>query len=777
MWKNWLNPRVNKSSWNQTETEKLQSLVDLHGRNQWKLIAKELGTNRTPFHCLQHYRRKLDIQVKREWTDEEDKILKEVLDTCRFGKQVPWNQVSFYMEGRSSESCRKRWAFLNPELKHGRWGKDEDSLLVAGVNMIGIKNWALVKQFVPGRTSTQCRERWYGALDPRINSGRFSYDEDKILYTFVKEHGHNWASLLPLLPGRTDNQCQKQYNRLQRWETQAKYVEEQNSESKTYFLHNFNAKHYANLVEKNKTLDELFPYCEDSTENDVETIWQNQQQMLKRDLVQQEIDRRKGEIFPPRPQLVRRFQNPTLIKMWEQRKRMQQSIEDLVQKTTKKSPQKCLKNTTLSQKLDNLKPNMTVMEMVKIAQRVSAEIKPAKHSNKRLCSFVDQKIKSLLYLDWLKEEMKDQPKLSINKSEATCEAEKSMDRLEGMTLMMKVLGMDHPNILKKILFGANHNTLMKNLTNYMNADELQKFKEEFLLISENPQPNGNYSGNQTPKVQYSDNIPPNLHTLSAFRLLLIDTKKLQKTADNYQFCNTKSDETSADEDEQEFQTLSEKMKIIKETYWYKMLENHFRSLFMWPVMLSTLNGVCRNVEVSQPFLQKRKNTKYPLCRKRRKVCSSTAGSSKKKKKASATSCEESNNSSDAATSVIGSPPAADPTLTKKRLGRPFGSYTKHKVTDSTPQRTSSRERKKKSPFDADLLLTTYRTLKKKTLCTNNKKRPNAKKAKRDDHEASTVDNSLLANVSPTLVQQVISQEVQVKQIGTYVTVPITMKTE
>lgn len=52
MWKNWLHPRLNKSPWTQTETMKLKELVDLHGCNQWKLVAEELGVWSSLAFCL-----------------------------------------------------------------------------------------------------------------------------------------------------------------------------------------------------------------------------------------------------------------------------------------------------------------------------------------------------------------------------------------------------------------------------------------------------------------------------------------------------------------------------------------------------------------------------------------------------------------------------------------------------------------------------------------------------------------------------------------------------
>lgn len=89
--------------------------------------------------------------------------------------------------------------------------------------------------------------------------------------------------------------------------------------------------------------------------------------------------------------------------------------------------------------------------------------------------------------------------------------------------------MDRKNITNKVLYGPSSGALQS--TSYLTAEELQNFKEEFLLISQDPLCSGNFSGEKTPKVEYADNVPPNIHTLTAFRLLILERQNLQKSAD------------------------------------------------------------------------------------------------------------------------------------------------------------------------------------------------------------------------------------------------------
>jgi hypothetical protein len=60
---------------------------------------------------------------------------------------------------------------------------------------------------VPGRTYTQCRYRWVDNLDPDINTGRWTEEEDATLIEGVNKHGHQWVPVGALLPGRSNHQC------------------------------------------------------------------------------------------------------------------------------------------------------------------------------------------------------------------------------------------------------------------------------------------------------------------------------------------------------------------------------------------------------------------------------------------------------------------------------------------------------------------------------------------------------------------------------------------
>lgn len=67
-----------------------------------------------------------------------------------------------------------------------------------------------------GRTSKQCRERWYHHLDPTINKSAYTPKEDKIIIETQARLGNKWSQIAARLPGRTENSIKIRCKALQR---------------------------------------------------------------------------------------------------------------------------------------------------------------------------------------------------------------------------------------------------------------------------------------------------------------------------------------------------------------------------------------------------------------------------------------------------------------------------------------------------------------------------------------------------------------------------------
>ncbi|XP_028554014.1 uncharacterized protein LOC110103393 isoform X4 [Dendrobium catenatum] len=210
-WLNHEDPMINCNPWTSLEDKKLLFTVQDRGLYNWIDMASTLGTNRTPFQCLARYQRSLNPHIlNREWTREEDSKLCTAVET--FGDNS-WQIVASHLDGRTSNQCSVRWRnTLLPERKRvGRWSVDEDKRLKVSVILFGAKNWKKIAQFIPGRTQSQCRERWLNCLDPSLNLERWTEEEDAKFLAAIAEHGHRWSKVAACIPGRTDNQCRRRW--------------------------------------------------------------------------------------------------------------------------------------------------------------------------------------------------------------------------------------------------------------------------------------------------------------------------------------------------------------------------------------------------------------------------------------------------------------------------------------------------------------------------------------------------------------------------------------
>jgi len=94
------------SSWSDEEDRSLMSLVKIHGKKDWSIVASELGTARTAKACRDRYHNQLDPQIKRgDWSEDEDNMIIELHETL--GNQ--WTKIAKHMKGRTANTVKNRW--------------------------------------------------------------------------------------------------------------------------------------------------------------------------------------------------------------------------------------------------------------------------------------------------------------------------------------------------------------------------------------------------------------------------------------------------------------------------------------------------------------------------------------------------------------------------------------------------------------------------------------------------------------------------------------------
>ncbi len=93
------------------------------------------------------------------------------------------------------------------------WTTEEDALLASLVSgFVHSKRWASLSRQMPGRNGKQCRERWNNHLDPGVNTGPFSIEEDCLIVKLQAKFGNKWAKIRASMPKRGDNSIKNRWN-------------------------------------------------------------------------------------------------------------------------------------------------------------------------------------------------------------------------------------------------------------------------------------------------------------------------------------------------------------------------------------------------------------------------------------------------------------------------------------------------------------------------------------------------------------------------------------
>ncbi|OQS01148.1 myb-like DNA-binding protein [Achlya hypogyna] len=149
----------------------------------------------------------------RRWSKAEDESLRLAVE--RSGERN-WKAIADQVAGRNHTQCLQRWTkVLKPGLIKGHWTPDEDAKLKSLVAE-GRKNWGQVAAQIAGRTSKQCRERWCNHLDPNINKGNYSKEEDDLIIDMQARLGNRWSVIAQRLAGRTEDAVKIRWKSLMR---------------------------------------------------------------------------------------------------------------------------------------------------------------------------------------------------------------------------------------------------------------------------------------------------------------------------------------------------------------------------------------------------------------------------------------------------------------------------------------------------------------------------------------------------------------------------------
>mmetsp|Transcript_405 Transcript_405/g.948 ORF Transcript_405/g.948 Transcript_405/m.948 type:complete len:442 (+) Transcript_405:832-2157(+) len=137
-------------------------------------------------------------------------------DAIRSGTKRPYgDEDSLSDHGSETSRTRKSSKRDDDEIIKGAWSPEEDDVMKRAVAKFGM-DWKAVATMVKGRTSKQCRDRYKLKLDPNINHGPWTPEEDKKLTELHGQLGRQWTKIAKLMEGRTENSVKSRFASLDR---------------------------------------------------------------------------------------------------------------------------------------------------------------------------------------------------------------------------------------------------------------------------------------------------------------------------------------------------------------------------------------------------------------------------------------------------------------------------------------------------------------------------------------------------------------------------------
>lgn len=144
--------------------------------------------------------------------------VKTVQESLKIVKLLQWDILcaNFSNKSRTAKDLRKRWSgSLDPNVKKGRWTKEEDELLLKSYEKHG-PHWLSVSMEIAGRTEDQCAKRYVEVLGPS-SKGRlrdWSQEEDLLLISKVKKYGTKWRRISNEMEFRPSLTCRNRWRKI-----------------------------------------------------------------------------------------------------------------------------------------------------------------------------------------------------------------------------------------------------------------------------------------------------------------------------------------------------------------------------------------------------------------------------------------------------------------------------------------------------------------------------------------------------------------------------------
>ena len=181
----------------------------------WEEIALRCD-NRTAKQCSQQWRKIVKTTSVHElpWTEAEDDLIRTGV-----AKKLSWQEIAKLTKRRLSRQCSQRWRkVLDPSIKRFvKWTSEEDAMLIELHKKFPTMSNKEMSSYLPGRTSTQCHNRWVEVLNPDLRRGAFNKEEDDCILR-LRKNGLGWSAMAKdaILHGRANVALKNRWHTLRR---------------------------------------------------------------------------------------------------------------------------------------------------------------------------------------------------------------------------------------------------------------------------------------------------------------------------------------------------------------------------------------------------------------------------------------------------------------------------------------------------------------------------------------------------------------------------------
>merc|ERR1719247_1882277 len=195
--------------WTAEEDASMLNAIAAHGARNWKVIAAAVP-GRTHAQWLQRWvKAKRPGLKKGYWTKAEDDLLRSLVAQLQSTNNTS-TPTSTSTSASTTSKTTTTTAMTTAKALKSSW---TTATTTAKAHK---SSWANIARQITGRTSKQCRERWFHHLDPSIRRSPYTEAEDSQIMAMVSEVGNKWAAIARALPGRTSEAVKTRWQTLSR---------------------------------------------------------------------------------------------------------------------------------------------------------------------------------------------------------------------------------------------------------------------------------------------------------------------------------------------------------------------------------------------------------------------------------------------------------------------------------------------------------------------------------------------------------------------------------